>query len=179
MIVVSNATPLIYLAKGDLLSILPDLYTEVWIPPEIYDETVPKGVAKGYQDALQKATHAFGLTRIQQACGNWLKQRAPTIDLLAVLTQKKLPELEQLKIQLRRLHSGEIKALALAIEMNADRIIFDDRAALEVAEQLEKHFPFLAIGTGNVLDEARQQFIISAAEYQSFLKVFHEAIAWV
>ncbi len=103
----------------------------------------------------------------------------PTIDLLAVLAQKKLSELEQLKIQLRRLHSGEIKALALAIEMNADRIIFDDRAALEAAEKLEKHIPFLAIGTGNVLDEARQQFIISAAEYQSFLKVFHEAIAWV
>ena len=91
MIVVSNATPLIYLAKGDLLSILPALYTEVWIPPEIYD----------------------------------------------------------------------------------------DRAALELAEQLEKHFPFLAVGTGNVIDEARQKSIISAAEYQSFLKVFHEAIAWV
>jgi predicted nucleic acid-binding protein len=169
MIVVSNATPLIYLAKGNLLSILPTLYTEVWIPPEIYNETVPKGVAKGYQDAL----------RIQQACGDWLKQRAPTIDLLAVLMQKQLPKLEQLKIQLRHLQSGEIKALALAIEMNADRIIFDDRAALEIAEQLEKHFPFLAIGTGSVLDEARQQSIISVAEYQSFLEVFHEAIAWV
>jgi predicted nucleic acid-binding protein len=169
MIVVSNATPLIYLAKGNLLSILPALYTEVWIPPEIYNETVPKGVAKGYQDAL----------RIQQACADWLKQRAPTIDLLAVLAQKQIPELEQLKIQLRCLHRGEIKVLALAIEMNADRIIFDDRAALEIAEQLEKHFPFLAIGTGNVLDEARQQSIISEAEYQSFLEVFHEAIAWV
>ncbi|MBC8230623.1 hypothetical protein H8E77_13830 [bacterium] len=154
MIVVSNATPLIYLAKGNLLSILPTLYTEVWIPPEIYDETVPKGVAKGYQDAL----------RIQQACADWLKQRAPTIYLLAVLMQKQLPELEQLKIQLRRLHSGEIKILALAIEMNADRSIFDDRAALEITEQLEKHFAFLAIGTGNVLDEARQQAIISEAE---------------
>jgi predicted nucleic acid-binding protein len=93
--------------------------------------------------------------------------------------QKQLPKLEQLKIQLRHLQSGEIKALALAIEMNADRIIFDDRAALEIAEQLEKHFPFLAIGTGSVLDEARQQSIISVAEYQSFLEVFHEAIAWV
>ncbi len=169
MIIVSNATPLIYLAKGDLLSILPALYTEVWIPPEIYDETVPRGIAKGYQDAL----------RIQQACANWLKQRAPTIDLLAVLAQKQLPELEQLKSQLRRLQSGEIKALALAIEMNADRIIFDDRAALEVAEQLERNFPFLAIGTGNVLDEAQEQSIISAVEYRSFLKVFREAIAWV
>lgn len=49
MEVVSNTTPLIYLAKGKMLYVLKDLFEHVYIPKEVYEEAVEAGLAKNYQ----------------------------------------------------------------------------------------------------------------------------------
>jgi len=51
--VVSNAGPLIHLAKINLLHLLKDLYREVVIPHEVKIEAVDRGVEKGSPDAIR------------------------------------------------------------------------------------------------------------------------------
>lgn len=50
---ISNAGPLIHLAKANALHILQNLYHTILIPEEVKTETVDKGEEKGYPDALQ------------------------------------------------------------------------------------------------------------------------------
>jgi len=52
-LVVSNAGPLIHLARTNLLHLLKNLYREVVIPNEVKIETVDRGVEKGFPDAIQ------------------------------------------------------------------------------------------------------------------------------
>jgi len=52
-LVVSNAGPIIHLAKTNLLHLLKNLYREVVIPKEVKIETVDRGVEKGFPDAIQ------------------------------------------------------------------------------------------------------------------------------
>jgi len=50
---ISNAGPLIHLAKANALHILQNLYHTILIPEEVKNETVDKGKEKGHSDALQ------------------------------------------------------------------------------------------------------------------------------
>ena len=49
--VVSNAGPLIVLAKLNLLHLLKELYGRVHVPRSVYDETVTEGLRRGHTDA--------------------------------------------------------------------------------------------------------------------------------
>ena len=49
--VVSDAGPLMALAKLNLLHLLKALYSYVHIPQSVYDETVTEGMRQGYEDA--------------------------------------------------------------------------------------------------------------------------------
>jgi predicted nucleic acid-binding protein len=51
--VISNAGPLIHLAKANALQILQTLYHSIIIPEEVKTEIVDKGKEKGHSDALQ------------------------------------------------------------------------------------------------------------------------------
>jgi len=50
---VTNAGPLIHLAKINLLHLLKDLYREVVIPNEVKIEAIDRGLEKGFPDAIQ------------------------------------------------------------------------------------------------------------------------------
>lgn len=50
---ISNAGPLIHLAKANVIHILQALYQNILIPEEVKTETVNKGKEKGHPDALQ------------------------------------------------------------------------------------------------------------------------------
>jgi len=50
---ISNAGPLIHLAKANALSILQTLYHSILIPEEVKTEIVDKGKEKGHSDALE------------------------------------------------------------------------------------------------------------------------------
>ena len=102
--VVSNAGPLMALAKLNLLHLLKLLYGRVRFTPAVYSETVCEGVRQGYPDA-----HSLRLFLRQEA---WTAEAIPRIprDLAS------LP-----------LDRGETESIALAVTVNGLLLIDEER----------------------------------------------------
>lgn len=166
VIVVSNTTPLIYLAKAYKLHILKKVFGNIYIPMEVYREAVESGLAKGYSDAR----------KIDTACNDWIIVKLVSIDLGSVLIQNLSPDIDEM---LRGIHAGEIEAISLAIELGAETLIADDRAVIRFVRGIPSLFKFNVIGTGDVLDIAFDMGMISQNEYEDFSHVFGNAIAYV
>jgi len=102
MVAVSNTSPIFNLACIERLNLLHQQFGEVWIPPAVDGE-----LQRIPQDAVAKLV-------LDAKRSRWLKIRAasnaPLIRLLTV-----------------ELHSGEAEAIALALEMNAERLLIDER----------------------------------------------------
>ncbi len=109
--VISNATPLIYLAKADRLSILFSLFEEILIPGAVYEEVVSKGKRSGHTDAfLVEKSIEEGRISVRRI------QRTHPVSVL--------------------LHPGEVEAISLAVESGIETLLMDDsrgRAAAEIA----------------------------------------------
>src|SRR5438105_91564 len=108
---VSNTSPISNLAWIGRLDLLLDQFHEVWIP-------------KAVETELQNVPEPVVRTAIDEARGQgWLRSRAASdaalISLLAV-----------------ELHLGEAEAIALALEMKADRLLMDEREGRNMARQL-------------------------------------------
>src|SRR5699024_8316543 len=95
--VVSNTTPIISLLKIDKHSILKDLYTEIYVPKEVYNE-LESGKRKGYYTDLSKI--------------NWIKI-------------KEIKDKKSLSYFLD-LDKGEAETIVLANEIEADLTIIDE-----------------------------------------------------
>jgi predicted nucleic acid-binding protein len=108
---VSNATPLIYLAKADRLAILKSTTDRVHIPDAVFKEVVVQGKALKEQDAF----------RVEQAVSEgWIIVR-------------KVKKILSLPISI---HRGEREVISLAMEIGAKTVLMDDmkgRAACELA----------------------------------------------
>lgn len=113
MIVVSDATPLIALAKIGQLGLLQDLFGTIIIPQMVYDEVVT--------NAPQRA----GAAEIRDAA--WISVH-PLAD------QSKVAYLNA------DLDAGEAESLVLADEIGADWILLDEVKARLVAEFLGLHY---------------------------------------
>jgi predicted nucleic acid-binding protein len=120
MIVVSNTSPLNYLVLTDVIEVLPSLYGEVYVPPMVLDELAHPGSPLSVRTWVD-------------APPLWLVVQAP------VSADMDLP-----------LHPGEVHAIALAQELDADLILIDERAGREAARSLG----VMPIGTLGVLYEA-------------------------
>lgn len=103
MIVVSDTSALIVLAKLNRLSVLPVLFGNVYIPPEVLDEFT--GMATKYT--------APGLVTNTTT---WLHIQAPKVQTVY-----------------KGLHPGETAAIALAKELLADFLIIDEKAGRKIA----------------------------------------------
>ena len=104
--VISNNSPLVALWRLDLLSLLRDLYTEVWIPREVEKEFL--GIEKqSRQEALNNAS--------------WIK----TIDLT---------DSESIPVN-NRLDPGEVSVLALAKKHEAQFVIIDEKKGATRSKQ--------------------------------------------
>ena len=57
----------------------------------------------------------------------------------------------------------------MAIELGADSLIVDDRAAVKIALLISKQFKFRLIGTGDVVDMALKKRIITKEEHEKFM----------
>jgi uncharacterized protein len=102
---------LITLAAGEQLHLLRELYTTLFVPPEVWNEVtcVPK---------------PFGTDEARQARdAGWLIVRAPT-SLAAV---RSLPF---------NLQAGETEALALAVELPGALLLVDDAQGRRAAQAL-------------------------------------------
>ena len=105
--VISNNSPLVGLLGINRLSLLRDLYTEVWIPRKVEEEFLRKDpIVRG--ETLKNAP--------------WIK----TVDLTD-------PQTAAVYVGL---HEGESEALALADEHDARLILLDERKARQKAKQI-------------------------------------------
>src|SRR5947209_4168376 len=102
MIVVSDSTALMHLAAMGRLAVLRDLFLEIHIPDEVYQEVVLRGAGRP------------GTAEVQAA--DWVKKRALTNTLAFSILHAALG-------------AGESACIVLAAEMGADLVILDDRAA--------------------------------------------------
>lgn len=105
MIVVSDTTPLNYLVLVDTIELLPKLFREVCVPPQV----------------MRELLHPRTPDRVRQwaqAPPNWLKILGPT-STLAVTSS---------------LDRGEAEAISLAKELKAAAILIDERRATKIAK---------------------------------------------
>ncbi len=104
---VVNASPLIFLAKLDLLHSL-ELYDEVYTTNIVLDE-IKKGMGRGFEEALQ---------------------------IMHKIEDKKIVviDVEPSVEKSFGLHEGELSVIQLAKDLKIDVIIVDDRAAIKVAK---------------------------------------------
>lgn len=114
MIVVGDSGPLLYLGAVGSIDILRRLYGEVSIPPEVQIEVVDRGAGQpGSAELAQAISDGWVIVRpVQRAAG--------LRDALLV-----------------SLDPGEANALALAVEMQAQLLLVDDRKARAAAAQLK------------------------------------------
>jgi predicted nucleic acid-binding protein len=107
--IVSNATPLIYLAKANKLELLQNTVGQVLIPEAVFREVVVEGKRLGERDAY----------RVEKAINQgWIK----------VQEVKKSLYVELL------LHPGEIEVISLAKEKGIKFVLIDDAKARSAAE---------------------------------------------
>ncbi|NER48974.1 MAG: DUF3368 domain-containing protein [Symploca sp. SIO1A3] len=129
MIVVSDTTPISELTKVGYLNLLRDLFGQVVIPQQVYIELM-----RGHHPA------AIIVQRL-----DWLEIR-------------EVGNTHQLKVlQLKsNLDLGEVAAIILAEELEANHLLIDERAARRVA--LTRQLP--VIGTVGILVLAKQRGLI-------------------
>jgi len=115
---VSNTSPLIWLAKIGKLSLLKDLFGEVLISEESYNEAVEVGLKEGYSDALV----------IRDACEQrWIK--------IEQLDEKQFAICQKIMGHSFELHEGEVQAIVLARETGKDTLLLmDDSSGRAFAE---------------------------------------------
>jgi len=116
--VISNTSPLIWLAKIGKLSLLKDLFDEVLISEESYKEAVEKGLEGGFSDALA----------IKEACEQkWIK--------IEPLDGKQLAACQKILGNSFELHVGEAQAIVLARKMGKNTLLLmDDSSGRAFAE---------------------------------------------
>ena len=112
--IVSNSSPLMYLAKIGKLSFLKVLFKEIIIPKEVYEEVVI-GKNERYIDSfvVEKAVKEGWIKVKETKINNELEGFAPEID------------------------KGEIAVISLAKQINSSLVLIDDASARTIAESFD------------------------------------------
>ncbi len=113
---ITDSTPLIYLAKVGKLELL-RAYTEVFIPGAVYEETVNKGLKKGFLDA--------------QIIQKEIEKGAIKVKELNARQQKEAQEF----MKFAEIEAGEAETIILARDLDAE-LILDDLVAQGAAKVL-------------------------------------------
>jgi len=136
--IISNSSPLIYLAKLRKLTLLKILFKEIIVPSEVYEEVVTLGKAGSFSDA-------FGVEQAKNE--GWL--------VVENISLKK--EIEAMAAEI---DFGEAAVIALAKKRVAKLLLIDDASARTIAES----FGFKVKGTLFVLLRAYKKKIIVKEE---------------
>jgi uncharacterized protein len=133
MIIVSNTSPISNLAKVRQLDLLQKLYQTILIPNAVYQELLDKRAGETVITAVQSAT--------------WLEiKQVHNYDLVN---------------RLRNIvNAGEAEAIALAVEVNATRLIIDER----LGRQAAANQGLSITGIFGVLIVAKKQGLISVVK---------------
>ncbi|NDJ17456.1 DUF3368 domain-containing protein [Myxacorys almedinensis] len=108
MIIVSNTSPISNLLIVGQLELLQHIYQQVVIPPTVDQEV--------------RALQTFGIDLTIYISATWISVQIPT-DVLLIDTLK------------NELDDGEAEAIALALQLKADRLLIDERLGRLVATQ--------------------------------------------
>ena len=127
MIVVSDTSPILSLALIGQLDLLHDLYGTIVIPEAVRSEIV--------------STDQSGAHEVAQA--DWITTRPIEPDVV-------------LRLLLREVDRGEAEAIGLALQLDADVLLIDERKARHLAAYLELG----VVGLLDVLQEAKQRHLI-------------------
>jgi len=109
LIVVSDTSAVLNLARIERLGILVSLYGQVLIPPAVYQE-------------LTTAKHDLSAA-IDVACNSWLKIEAPK-------------DRDRVRSLRNDLDPGEAESIVLAIERQGDLLLVDERRGRRIAAGL-------------------------------------------
>jgi len=129
--IVSNASPLINLARIGKLGLLQNLYGELIIPGAVWQEIVVEGAGQPGAEEVKAA--------------DWIKQQDVTNRHLT-------------KALKQELDTGEAEAIALALEIGADLLLMYEHLGREVARHLEVRYTGLI---GVLIEAKRKGFIAS------------------
>ena len=143
--VVSNAGPLMALAKLNLLHLLRELYGRIHFTPSVYEETVVEGIRQGHEDA--RTLHLF-LDQME-----WRPQQGEATNMPAGLREAHLDR-------------GERDTLALAISLNSTLVLIDET----VGRQSAREQGLTVRGSLGVLIEAYRRELISADLLRLYLE---------
>ncbi len=147
MIVVSDTSPINNLAAINHLHLLHQLYGTVLIPEAVYRELADPNFP------------VAGANEVQTL--DWIQSRA--------ITDRTIVE-----VLSNELDIGEAEAIALAVEVQADRVLIDERRGRLIANRLNLQYT----GILGVLVEAKSQGLI--AEVKPLLNaLINEAGFWV
>lgn len=130
MVVVSDTGPLIYLARIGHLSLLKKRFGPILIPEEVYREICVQGKGKPGAEKIEKT--------------DWIDRREVEDNFL----------LEVLRLELDK---GESEVIVLAKQMEAERVIIDEKIPREKLKSLG----FKVVGTVGILVWASQEGLIS------------------
>ncbi len=131
MIVVSDTSPILSLALIGRLELLHELYDTIVIPEAVRSELI--------------ATAQDGAREVAQA--DWIVTRPIEPDIV-------------LKLLLREVDRGEAEAIGLAVQLEADVLLIDERKARHLAAYLELG----VVGLLDVLQEAKQRHLITSVK---------------
>lgn len=129
MIIVSDTSPVSNLILIERLDILRKLFTEIIIPTAV--------------DAEIRALKQFDIDLSAYENAEWIKITAPT----------NLQKVQTLQINL---DEGEAQAIALALEINCDLLLMDERIGTNIARQEGLQ----TVGLVGVLIKAKEEKII-------------------
>jgi len=142
---ISDSSPLILLSKLKRIELLRELYEEVWIPDEVYNEVVVKGKDEGYSDAYEVERNIQEFIRVKE------------------LDEEHSNRAEDLK---SGLGSGESEALMLALQEEAEMLLADDMEVRKMA----KNKGITCRSTLGILLEALKEDIITLESYEECIE---------
>ena len=141
VVVVSDSTPLIYLAKIGRLNLLRGVFEKIYVPEAVFNEAVTQGKELNMSDAFI----------IEKAVGIWI---------IKELVEPKVDAEFRFLDTNTKLGSGETEALKLCKQLNAAYFIADDREARSVSRILN----IKPIGTCGILIQTFRQASITEGE---------------
>lgn len=129
MKIISDSSPLMALSTIGKLHLLKEQFSEVIVPDAVWKEITVDGKAKKGADDIRRA--------------DWITVEHVTNQFFVKLLKKDID-------------SGESEAIALAVEINADLILLDDKLARTVASNFELNI----LGTIGILIRARKKGLL-------------------
>jgi len=138
-IIISDSSPLIYLAKLNKLDLIKDIYKKILIPREVYQEIVMGDDSN--------------------------KEEIVLIESLIESKFIQIKEVKKIKKEIKSLHKGELKAINLCFNEKIKDILIDDKEAYGLC----KLFNLNPIRTTALLLECVKRKLIKKEEYKELL----------